>query len=83
MHTSGKDTLTITSLAVAIKFQNIWFGTPAQNRVAPLRQLTDTLFQKEINQFLLDILTSDFSRSYSESKCDLVILVILLCDTKT
>lgn len=81
MHTSRKDTLTITSLAVAIKFQNIWFGTPAQNRVAPLRQLTDTLFQKEINQFLLDILTPDFSRSYSE--CDLVILVILLCDTKT
>jgi hypothetical protein len=31
---------------------------PVQNRMTPPRQLTDTLFQKEINQFLLDIPTS-------------------------
>jgi hypothetical protein len=38
--------------------EHLGVDMPVQNRMTPPRQLTDTLFQKEINQFLLDIPTS-------------------------
>lgn len=82
MHTSGKDTLTITSLAVAIKFQNIW-GWYFSSEQGGSTQATYRYTVSEGNQPVPAGHTNtrqDFSRSYSES--DLVILVILLCDTK-
>lgn len=53
LQTSGKDTLTITSLAAAVKFQNQSLGLN-QNRMVQPKQLMGKLFEKKRNQFLPD-----------------------------